>query len=143
MSYSKILLHKSTQQHIYKFQFFYLFMIYFQISEISEIFEKNKDTFDLTIGGVQNLVIELETYPQTELFRNHNPQRVSNQRHLTILSITSYFYQLHLCNWWIGSFVSWTVMVFVNRPLTIQGTYWSVQLIEKASNVSVKGWLIG
>ena len=49
----KFFLHESTQQHIQEFQFFYLFIIYSQISEIREIFEKNKDTSNLTIRGVQ------------------------------------------------------------------------------------------
>ena len=63
VSYLKILLHESSQQHIHKFQFFYLFIIYSQISEVREIFErKNKDTFDLTIRGVQNLILKLETH---------------------------------------------------------------------------------
>ena len=34
----------------------------------------------------------------------------------------------------MGSLVSNTVVVFVNRPLTIRETDWSAQLIEKASN---------
>ena len=42
VSYSKILWHESTQQHIHKFQFFYLVIIYSQISEIREIFEKTR-----------------------------------------------------------------------------------------------------
>ena len=29
------------------------------------------DISELTIGGVQNLVLELETHPRTEAFRNH------------------------------------------------------------------------
>ena len=39
VSYAKILLHESTQEHIQKFKFFYLFIIYSKISEIREIFE--------------------------------------------------------------------------------------------------------
>ena len=31
------------------------------------------DTSNLTIGGIQNLVLELETRPRTEAFRSHDP----------------------------------------------------------------------
>ena len=47
VSYAKILLHESTQQHIHKFQFFYLLIIYSQISEIREIFEKKQGHLQL------------------------------------------------------------------------------------------------
>ena len=71
----KILLHESTQQHIQKFQLFYLFIMYSQISEIRKYLRKNKDTSDVTIRGVQNLVLELETRPRTDLFRSHGRGR--------------------------------------------------------------------
>ena len=71
VSYPKILLYESTQKHIHKFQFFYLFIIYSQISEIGKYLRKNKATSNLTVRGVQNLVLELETRPRIELFRSH------------------------------------------------------------------------
>ena len=34
------------------------------------------DTSELTIGGVQNIVLKLETLPRTELFRSHSVTHV-------------------------------------------------------------------
>ena len=34
------------------------------------------DTSELTIEGVQNLVLKLKTHPQTEVFRSHTPLHV-------------------------------------------------------------------
>ena len=59
------------QQFFHMNQVSILLFIYYLFPNISykgNICEKNKDTSNLTIGGVQNLVLELETCPRTELF---------------------------------------------------------------------------
>ena len=47
---------------------------------------------------------------------------------------TSYSHQLRLLNWRIGSLVPTIVVVFVERPLTVQVAYWPVHFLGKASS---------